>query len=110
MKPDQVIPDDVIGESEYSVKQTLPVDMNEEYISLAFNDFTHPLSDEEIRFNASYLLRVHQEIDAEDVRLECENGVISLTGLISNEDMKMLCARLCSMVPGVKEVINNLVY
>lgn len=103
-------PDEVIGESEYSLNQSLPLDMNDEYISLAFNDFTHELSDEEIRFNASYLLRVHQEVDAEDVRLECEEGVIRLDGVVDNEDMKMLCTRLCSMVPGVKEVNNNLIW
>ncbi|MFA7612870.1 MAG: BON domain-containing protein [Candidatus Caldatribacteriota bacterium] len=107
MKPD---PEEVIGESEYSINQTLPIDMNDEYISLAFNDFTHDLSDEEIRFNASYLLRVHQEIDAEDVTLECEDGVITLNGVVDNEDMKMLCTRLCSVVPGVKDVINNLTW
>lgn len=101
-------PDDVIGESEYSLNQTQPLDMNDEFISLAMLDNTHPLSDEEIRFNASYLLRVHQDVDAEDVILECRDGVILLEGLISNQDMKELCTRLCSVVPGVKEVVNNL--
>lgn len=102
-------PDDNPGESEYSVNQSIPLEMNEEYISLAFNDFTHELSDEEIRFNAAYLLRIHQEVDTEDVRLTCDDGVIILEGSVINQDMKELCTRLCTMVPGVKEVMNNLV-
>lgn len=102
MKPEN------IGESEYTLRQSEPLDMNDEFISLALNDHTHPLSDEEIRFNASYLLRIHEEVDSEDVTLDCRDGVVLLEGLISNQDMKDLCTRLCGIVPGVKEVINNL--
>lgn len=101
-------PDDVIGESEYSRKLSVPLDMNDEYISLALGDFTHDLSDEEIRFNASSLLRIHQDIDADDINLYCTDGVIILEGLVNNDDMKQFCSRICSLVPGVKEVINNL--
>lgn len=108
--PDDVNAEEAIGQSEYSLSQTLPLEMNDEYIELSMKDFTHPLSDEEIRFNASYLLRIHQDIDAEDVNLECREGIVILDGLVSNEDMKNLCTRLCGMVPGVKEVINNLNY
>lgn len=101
-------PEDVIGESEYSQNQSIPLEMNEEYISLAFGDFTHDLSDEEIRFNTSYLLRIHQDIDADDINLFCHDGVITLEGLVNNEDMKQLCSRICEMVPGVRAVKNNL--
>lgn len=101
---------DNIGESEYSRKQTIPFDMNEEITSLAIGDHTHPLSDEEIRYNIYALLRSHEDVDQEDVRVECRQGVVILTGLVNNEDMSQLCTRLCEFVPGVKEVINGLDY
>ncbi|MFA5583244.1 MAG: BON domain-containing protein [Bacteriovoracaceae bacterium] len=107
MKPEN---DEVPGNSEYSVRQSIPLELNEEYISLAMNDFTHELSDEEIRFNAAYLLRVHQDVDSEEINLDCQDGIITLEGLVDNKDMKDFCTRLCSIVPGVKEVINNLVF
>ncbi|HLT23033.1 MAG TPA: BON domain-containing protein [Bacteriovoracaceae bacterium] len=107
MRPED---EEIPGESEYSVRQTIPLEMNEEYISLALNDFTHELSDEEIRFKAAYLLRVHQDVDSEEINLTCNDGVVTLKGLVDNKDMKDFCTRLCSIVPGVKKVINNLVF
>lgn len=110
IQSDEISAEDVLGQSEYSLRQTQPLEMHDEYISLAMKDFTHPLSDEEIRFNASSLLRIHQDVDAEDVHLDCRDGVIILEGLVTNKDMKDLCSRLCELVPGVKEVINKLQY
>ena len=104
-----MIPDN-IGESEYTLKQSIPFDMNEELTALSIGDFTHPLSDEEIRYNIYSLLRSHEDIDQDDIRVECINGVVILTGLVNNEDMSQLCTRLCEFVPGVKEVINGLDY
>lgn len=100
--------DEVWGESEYSLNSTVPLEMNEEYISLSFKDFTHPLSDEEMRFNAAHLLRIHQDINNDDITLECQDGVITLRGIVDNQDMKELTTRLCEFVPGVKKIINNL--
>ena len=77
---------------------------------MRIGDFTHPLSDEEVRYNIYSLLRSHEDIDQDDIRVDCFNGVVILTGLVNNEDMSQLCTRLCEFVPGVKEVINGLDY
>ena len=103
-------PDEHIGQSEYSQRQTVPFDMNDEISKLAIGDHTHELSDEEIRYNVYALFRSHDDIDEDDIRVECMNGVVILKGLVDNKDMSQLCTRLCEFVPGVKEVVNALEY
>lgn len=65
-------------------------------------------SDERVREDACDLLERHPDIDASDIELTVEDGVVTLTGTVDERHTKRLVEDVIENLPGVKDVSNQL--
>ena len=65
-------------------------------------------SDERIREDACELLTIADDVDATDVEVNVNEGVVSLSGTVPDRWMKRRAERVVERVRGVRDVENNL--
>jgi osmotically-inducible protein OsmY len=65
-------------------------------------------SDERIREDVGDALESHPEIDASDVELMVEDGVVTLSGIIADARARTLAEKAAAAVSGVRSVVNRL--
>jgi hypothetical protein len=65
-------------------------------------------SDDRIKDDINERLTDHPAIDASDIEVEVKEGEVTLRGAVDNRHAKRLAEDLVDMVPGVKEVWNEL--
>jgi hypothetical protein len=65
-------------------------------------------ADERIHEEACELLTDHPQVDASDLEIKVEHGVVTLTGTICDRRSKRLAAETVENVRGVKDVNNHL--
>lgn len=65
-------------------------------------------SDERIREDVCDRLTRHGRIDATDIRVEVQNGEVTLDGTVDTRDMKRLAEDLADDVDGVRDVVNHI--
>jgi hypothetical protein len=61
-------------------------------------------SDERIREDVNEMLTQHPDIDASDIEVEVENGVVTLNGAVPDKQSKRMCEDAIENLPGVKDV------
>jgi len=64
-------------------------------------------SDDRIREDASEALWAHPQIDASEIEVDVREGVVTLSGTVSERRMKRMIEDEIEDLPGVKDVINN---
>ncbi|HEX2061374.1 MAG TPA: BON domain-containing protein [Thermoanaerobaculia bacterium] len=65
-------------------------------------------SDERIREDVCERLTMDHDVDASDVEVNVADGVVTLSGSVSDRRAKRLAEDLCESVRGVKDVQNDL--
>ncbi|MGC4086225.1 MAG: BON domain-containing protein [Vicinamibacterales bacterium] len=66
------------------------------------------LSDDHIRGEIEFRLSDDDEIDAPEVAVIVEDGVVTLVGSIAGDDQNRKVARIAESVSGVTQVVNSL--
>lgn len=64
-------------------------------------------SDDRIREDVSEALWAHPRIDASEVEVDVKDGVVTLSGTVTERRMKRLIEDEIDNLPGVRDVINN---
>jgi hypothetical protein len=64
--------------------------------------------DEEIREEASEILKNHENIDATDINIRVEEGFIFLNGAVGSRDIRCVAEDCLKDITGVHEVVNKL--
>lgn len=65
-------------------------------------------SDERIREDVCERLSQHGQIDASDIDVQVESGVVTLTGWVSDRRIKHLTEDICENISGVSDVHNQI--
>ncbi|KYG61034.1 BON domain-containing protein [Bdellovibrio bacteriovorus] len=65
-------------------------------------------SDDRIKEEVCEMLTRHGQIDAQDIDLEVDNGIVTLTGTVPERKMKHLAEDCAEHCLGVKDIINNI--
>jgi osmotically-inducible protein OsmY len=65
--------------------------------------------DESVKDEASELLCWSPEVDASEIELNVQNGVISLSGFVDSRHAKRLAEDLLEKIIGVKDIDNRLI-
>lgn len=66
-------------------------------------------SDESIKETICHALEQHPRVDASEIEVEVQNGVVTLKGSIHDRAAKRRVSDLVDWLPGVEDVHNNLV-
>ena len=64
--------------------------------------------DERIREDVADVLEGHPDVEASDIELMVEGGVVTLGGMVPDSRARTLAAKAASGVPGVTGVVNQL--
>lgn len=65
-------------------------------------------ADEEIRDEACRCLEMDGAVDATDVEVECRDGILTLSGMVSDRQTKRMAERCVESIYGVNDVMNEL--
>jgi osmotically-inducible protein OsmY len=65
-------------------------------------------SDERIKEDVNEILYENPYIDASNIEVQVENGVVTLTGAVENGQLRRLSEECIECIPGVKDVDNRL--
>lgn len=66
------------------------------------------LSDPAIRARVHSQLKSNPEINPRYLNVDCHMGIVTLSGMVESIDQKWAMDRVARRVPGVQQVINNL--
>jgi len=67
-----------------------------------------PVSDDVIIDQVMIKLSGDQEVKGGAIKVDCKQGVVTLTGAVDNEAARGKATKLTKKVKGVRDVINNL--
>ena len=67
-----------------------------------------PVSDDVIVDQVMIKLSADQEVKGGAIKVDCKNGVVTLTGAVDTEAARGKATKLAKKVKGVKDVVNNL--
>lgn len=65
-------------------------------------------SDQHLYEDVCELLMADPDIDADEVEVQVENGLVILSGTVETKRLKRLAEELVADIPGVEDVQNNL--
>lgn len=68
----------------------------------------HRRSDERLAQEIHEILTKDPEVDAQEIEVRVDGGVVTLTGEVESSDAKLLAEELVESLPGVREVHNRL--
>ena len=66
-------------------------------------------ADDRLREAVLQALKDDEEVDPLDLEVDCEDGIVALTGTIKSSTMKHAAGNIAEALPGVQMVYNNLI-